>query len=62
MRNCFAPLDKALEDIEIIVVGNYSRVMEQLQQFDWKLATCYDPSIMLVPFIKHPCDEHPFML
>lgn len=44
VRNCFAPLDKALEDIEIIVVGNYSRVMEQLQQFDWKLATCYDPN------------------
>ena len=45
MRNCFTPMDKAIEDVEMVMVGNDLKVMDELQQFDYLLATAYDPSM-----------------
>ena len=45
VRNSFAPLDKALEDIEMVVVGDNLVVMDQLQHLDYTKAGCFDPSM-----------------
>ena len=44
MRNCFTPLEYALEEIEVVEMDDHLSVLEELQDFDYAQAVCYDPS------------------